>query len=116
MVYVKVRAAKDDRSMAGTVLGGDKLRIVQVGGYDTDVTPSKLMLIFHHSDEPGIIGKMGTILGKHRVNIASMNLGRKKVGGKAIAIMNIDNPAKEAVLDELRKLPQILELKQVCVD
>jgi len=115
MVYVKVRAKKDDRSMAGTVLGGDKLRIVQVGGYDTDVTPSKLMLIFHHSDEPGIIGKMGTILGKHRVNIASMNLGRKKVGGKAIAIMNIDHPAKEAVLDELRKLPQILELKQVRV-
>ncbi len=113
MVYVKVRSAKDSRTMAGTVLGGDKLRIINIDGYDTDVNPSKRMLIFYHSDKPGIIGKMGTILGKRGVNIASMNVGRKKVGGQAIAVMNIDNSAKEDTLDELRKLSQIVELKQI---
>ncbi len=113
MVYVKVRSPKDSRTISGTVLGGDKIRIIQLNGYETDVAPSKLMLIFNHLDKPGTVGKIGTILGAAKVNIASMNLGRKQSGGKAIAIMNIDNPAKEKTLEELRKLPQIAELKQV---
>jgi len=69
------------------------------------------MLYVTNEDKPGFIGKLGTLLGDAKVNIASFNLGRTAPGGDAIALVEIDGPVPEAVLDTLRKLPMVKQAK-----
>jgi D-3-phosphoglycerate dehydrogenase len=66
-----------------------------------------------HLDRPGIIGKLGTILGTNGVNIAGLHVGRQMTGGKAIAMVNVDNEVPEKVMAELREIPDIQDLKFV---
>jgi D-3-phosphoglycerate dehydrogenase len=72
-----------------------------------------VMLLFHHRDVPGLIGFIGTILGKHQVNIAQMTVGRQMPGGEAIAILNLDSPPPEEALREVRSHPQISNVSVV---
>ena len=83
---------------AGTVFGNQFLRLVQLGPYHLDTYMDGVMLIFTHRDVPGLIGYIGTIFGKHQVNIAQMTVGRQVPGGEAIAVLNLDNlPPEEAI-------------------
>jgi D-3-phosphoglycerate dehydrogenase len=61
-----------------------------------------VMLLFTHRDVPGLIGFIGTIFGKHGVNIAQMTVGRQQPGGEAIAVLNLDSPPPEEALREVR--------------
>ena len=70
------------------------------------------MLIFTHRDVPGLIGFIGTIFGKHKVNIAQMTVGRQLPGGEAIAVLNLDSPPPEEAVAEVRH-PQISSLSVV---
>ena len=70
-------------------------------------------MILSNDDVPGIVGNVGTLLGKHKVNIAGMALGRNVKGGKALTGINVDDDIPEKTLAELRKLPHILEAKLV---
>ena len=72
-----------------------------------------VMLIFTHRDVPGMIGYIGTIFGKHNVNIAQMTVGRQTAGGEAIGVLNLDQPPPEAALQEVRAHPQITSLSVV---
>jgi D-3-phosphoglycerate dehydrogenase len=65
------------------------------------------MLLFTHRDLPGLIGFIGTIFGKHQVNIAQMTVGRQQPGGEAIAVLNLDSLPPEEALEEVRAHPQI---------
>lgn len=60
-----------------------------------------------------MIGTIGTLLGKHRVNIAGMQLGREQPGGRAVSVVNVDNPVPAHVIDEIRRLPNIVFVKLV---
>jgi D-3-phosphoglycerate dehydrogenase len=71
------------------------------------------MLVTKNRDVPGVIGKIGTILGKADVNISSFYLGRKEKGGEALAVVRVDSPVDEIVLDNLRSLDAIILVKQV---
>ncbi len=71
------------------------------------------MLLFTHRDVPGLIGFIGTIFGKHNVNIAQMTVGRRQPGGEAIAVLNLDNPPPEEALREVKAHPQISSLSIV---
>ena len=71
------------------------------------------MLLFTHRDVPGLIGFIGTIFGKHQVNIAQMTVGRQQPGGEAIAVLNLDSPPPEEALEEVRAHPQISSLSVV---
>ena len=62
-------------------------------------------------DRPGIIGNLGTLLGKHNINIAAMTFGREKPGGKAITILNVDSRVSAGILDKIKKLENILAVK-----
>ena len=64
---------------------------MQLGPYHLDAYIDGIMLIFTHRDVPGLIGFIGTIFGKHQVNIAQMTVGRQTPGGEAIAVLNLDN-------------------------
>jgi D-3-phosphoglycerate dehydrogenase len=92
---------------AGTVFGRQFLRIVRLGEYHLDAYLDGVLLIFSHQDVPGIIGFIGTIFGRHGVNIAAMNVGRERPGGEAIAVLNLDNTPSPEAIDEVLKHPHI---------
>ena len=86
---------KKTYTAAGTLFGNQFLRLVQLGPYHLDAYMDGVMLIFTHRDVPGLIGFIGTIFGKHQVNIAQMTVGRQQPGGEAIAVLNLDSPPPE---------------------
>jgi D-3-phosphoglycerate dehydrogenase len=71
------------------------------------------MLVLSNLDQPGVIGSLGNFLGRHQINIASMQLGREKPGGKAISVIGIDASVTPDLLQEIKKLPHILSAKQI---
>ena len=75
--------------------------------------PSDYMLILFNMDKPGVVGNVGMLLGKENINIASLNMGRKDVGGKAVTVLNIDSPVSPEVLKKLSKLENIIDVKSV---
>jgi len=113
--YVKVviRSNGSEKIVAGTVLEGQMLRIVQIDRYRVDIEPEGILLVFENKDVPGVIGKIGSLLGKAGVNIAGFRLGREKKGGIALGILNLDDEVPSAVLEKLRGIPEILFVKQV---
>jgi len=104
---------KKTYTAAATLFGNRLLRLVQLGPYHLDTFMDGVMLIFTHRDVPGLIGHIGTIFGKHQVNIAQMTVGRQLPGGEAIAVLNLDSPPPEAALAEVRSHPQISSLSVV---
>jgi D-3-phosphoglycerate dehydrogenase len=86
-------------------------------GVYLDARPRGWVLVIHNYDRPGVIGNMGTVLGKHNVNINRLQLGLPSSGGdKAISFINIDSPAPDDVLEAVRKIENILVVKQVKFD
>lgn len=112
-----IRAEVDDdhkhNTAAATVFGNQYLRLVQLGPYHMDAIMDGVMLIFSHHDMPGLIGHIGTIFGKHGVNIAQMTVGRQQPGGEAIAVLNLDEIPPEEAIREVRNHPQISSLNVV---
>lgn len=80
----------------------DEPRIVSLFGYDMDFPPSKNMTIFRYPDRPGMIGKVGTILGAQGINIGAMQVGRTEEGGQALMVLSIDGPIDGALLERIR--------------
>ncbi len=104
---------KKTYTAAGTLFGNQYLRLVQLGPFHLDAYMDGVMLIFTHRDVPGLIGFIGTIFGKHQVNIAQMTVGRQTPGGEAIAVLNLDSPPPEDALKEVRAHPQISSVSVV---
>ena len=76
----------------------DNIRIVHIDGYRVDIRPSGPMLVAQHTDKPGIIGKVGTLLGDAGINIAGMHVGRESgEGSKAVMVLKLDAPMPEDV-------------------
>ncbi|MNN57671.1 ACT domain protein [compost metagenome] len=74
------------------------------------------MIFISHNDKPGIIGSVGTLLGKNDVNIAAMQVGRKVIGGEAIMVLTVDKAAPKEVLDDLTKLAEINKAQQIAFE
>lgn len=110
LITVELITKSKVRKVAGTLLNGMGPRIVHVDDYRVDVRPEGHMVVFEHIDQPGVIGRMGSLLGKHHINIATMQVDRSDVGGKAIMILTIDRHLDEAALKELLELEEIREV------
>jgi D-3-phosphoglycerate dehydrogenase / 2-oxoglutarate reductase len=80
---------------------GDEPRVVSLYGYDLDLALSKHMAFFVYPDRPGMIGKVGTILGDAGINIAAMQVGRKEAGGQALMALNVDASLSSELLDAI---------------
>ncbi|MNM84587.1 D-3-phosphoglycerate dehydrogenase [compost metagenome] len=102
-----------ERRVAGTLLNGYGARIVQIDKFPVDVAPEGHLIFISHNDKPGIIGHVGTLLGKNDVNIASMQVGRKLIGGEAIMVLTVDKEVTKDVLDELTKLPELNKAQHI---
>ncbi|MDE2484487.1 MAG: ACT domain-containing protein, partial [candidate division NC10 bacterium] len=88
-------------------------RVVRINEFRLEAIPEGYLLIFSNLDVPGVIGTIGTLLGKNRVNIAGMQLGRERPGGRAVSVVNVDHPVPAHVIDEIRRLPNIVFVKLV---
>ncbi|MBL8795977.1 MAG: phosphoglycerate dehydrogenase [Planctomycetia bacterium] len=113
LIKADVTTDKKAYTAAGTLFGNQFLRLVQLGPYGLDTYLDGIMLIFTHQDVPGMIGFLGTIFGKHRINIAQMTVGRTQPGGEAIGVLNLDNAPTEDALKQVRQHPQITSLSVV---
>ena len=116
--YIKltVKTAKKTRTIAGTCFSDGKPRFIQIKGINLDAEVGEHMLYTTNADAPGIIGLLGTVCGKNGVNIANFQLGRNRPGGDAIALLYLDAPFPEKVLEEVRSHEAIVSAKPLRFD
>jgi D-3-phosphoglycerate dehydrogenase len=93
-------------TLTGTSVNGEA-RIVEAGGFQIDAVPNGPMIVTQHRDVPGMIGRVGTLLGDAGINISTMQVSRNEIGGNAIMILGVDRPADDATLNALRTVPGI---------
>lgn len=97
----------DERIALSGTFFGNRPRLVKVDEHNLDASPEGHMLIFENLDSPGIVGRLGQVLGKNGINIASMNLSRDVVGGEALSILNLDSAVDDLVIDQILKIDGI---------
>ena len=107
LIRMTVSTERQTRSVAGTLFGGDKPRIVEVKGIAVEAELGAHMLYITNEDKPGLIGALGTTLGEAGVNIATFHLGRAKPGAEAIALIELDEAIPPDVLAEVRAIPLV---------
>ncbi len=107
LISLKITTEKETREVGGTIFSGIGDRLVSIDGFRVDAAPYGYMLILSNIDKPGMIGKVGTFLGSHNINIASMDVGRIKIGEKAVMVLNVDSQVPEKTLIDITKLEGI---------
>ena len=95
---------------------GKSPRIVSINDREVELEPCGYVLVVANSDETGIVGQLGTIIGNAGVNIASMSLSRNKVGGIAINLAGLDSPLDEATMSEITSIEAIKQARLVYLD
>jgi D-3-phosphoglycerate dehydrogenase len=111
-VTLTVVTDKQTRSVSGTLFGG-KPRIVNVKGIDIEAELLKYNLYISNEDKPGFVSNLSKILADNNINIATFNLGRKKSGEEAIALISVDSPIEQKVLDQIQKIPLVIQAKSL---
>ncbi|NJM85614.1 MAG: phosphoglycerate dehydrogenase [Leptolyngbyaceae cyanobacterium RM2_2_21] len=106
-LQLSAKGSLGEHSVTGVLLGGTEIRVTDIDDFPINVPPTPYMLFTLHRDMPGIIGKIGSLLGSFNVNIASMQVGRKIVRGDAVMVLSIDDPLPEGILSEITKVPGI---------
>jgi D-3-phosphoglycerate dehydrogenase len=107
LITIHVVASEDSNTVSGTIFGKQEQRIVRINTFRLEAIPEGHLLLIYNTDEPGAIGSIGTVLGKHNVNIARMHVGREKKGDRNVIFLDTDTPASPETLDELRALPVV---------
>jgi D-3-phosphoglycerate dehydrogenase len=113
LIQLEIKTDKETRKIYGTLSANKQPRIVKIDDYYVEISPSGEMLVIQNWDRPGIIGNLGTLLGKHNINIASMTFGRQAPGAGAITVLNIDSPVSPEILEKIKKTENILSVKVI---
>ena len=113
LLHAEVETENGTYIVGGTLFGDRYLRLVQLGEFRLDSYLDGILMVFPHQDVPGLIGFLGTEFGRHGVNIASMNLGRLKPGGGAVAVLNLDSHPPAEALAHVATHPAIRSVQVV---
>jgi len=113
MIALRVKAKGKESYVAGTLFSKKDPRIVYIDDFKVEIVPEGELLLLYNNDKPGVIGNIGTLLGKNHINIARMHFGRERQGGMAISVVSIDAHASPQIIDQIKKLPNILSVKQI---
>ncbi|MCL4468651.1 MAG: phosphoglycerate dehydrogenase [Deltaproteobacteria bacterium] len=113
LITVKVKAKDGMSKISGAVFGKKHIRLTMIDNFYIEAIPEGHILVLRNIDKPGVIGRLGTYLGTHSINIARMELGRESVGSEAIALLNIDDEPSDEVMQGLRKLENIISAEKV---
>jgi D-3-phosphoglycerate dehydrogenase len=112
VITLVIEAGGSRKLISGTLFEGAP-RIVRLRDYSMDFSPDEHMLMLHYGDRPGMIGKIGTIMGQHDINIASMNLGRSEKKGEAMVILSLDSAVPDNVVAEIKSATDATFIKAV---
>jgi D-3-phosphoglycerate dehydrogenase len=113
VLSILLKTSKEQHLIKGAVLHGSLPRLLAIDDIDVEAPLEKNLIYLRNRDVPGVIGKVGTILGEHKINIANFSLGRrgngadKKQAREAVAVVHVDGRVPEDVLKELCKTPAI---------
>lgn len=113
LITVTIKTSDGSQTIAGTLFNKNDIRIVQIGKYRIEVVPSHYMIVCTYIDMPGVIGRVGTILGGSKINIAGMQVGRQSIGGEAVMVLQVDSPVPEDVLAKVQEVEAILTTRFV---
>lgn len=106
-LHLDARGSLGEHSVTGVLLEDGDIRVTNINGFPINLPPSSHMLFTLHRDMPGIIGRLGMLLGNFNVNIASMQVGRQIVRGNAIMAVSLDDPLPDELLKEITEIPGI---------
>jgi len=113
-LHLAVYAGGEKISAAGSFFGAhNHPRIVRLNSQPVEIVPEGVLFLMNNKDRPGIVGYIGTLMGRYNVNIASMSLGRDKAGGRALTVLNLDSVPPPALLEEIQKDPDINHVRVV---
>lgn len=112
-IAITVATDKGETVVEGTAFGKRDIRIVRIDQHHINVRPTGYILLIYNSDQPGMIGLMGTILGEHGINIADMTVGRSRLWELAVTLINVDSPVPRHVLQTIASQKKIDFVKQV---
>ncbi len=104
---MKLKTDAGEQWIEGTVLHKNHLHLVSLYGIDVDAPLAGDMLIMCNIDTPGVIGRVGTLLGDHAINIANFALGRSEQAKEAVGVVNVDSEIPVSLLREIQALPQV---------
>jgi len=113
MLAIRLKVAGSERYIAGTLFSKKDPRIVFIDTFKVEIVPFGELLFIYNNDKPGVIGSIGMLLSKNNINIARMHFGRETQGGTAISVVTIDTPATPQIIEDIKKLPNILSIKQM---
>ena len=113
LIRTRVSTKDDATRIAGSIFDGNRPRLVNILGYEMDLSPYGTMLFTRNKDVPGVIGKVGTILGKAKVNIGGYFLSRDKNDNEAFSVVRVDSFVGDEVISELKKLTEIISVQQL---
>jgi D-3-phosphoglycerate dehydrogenase len=113
LIKITVKKENRDRTVAGTIMGGDKPRLVDIEGIRVEAELQGHMLLVRNIDRPGMVGNLGKTLGDAAINIATFFLGRQSAGGEALALLAIDQPASDLVIMNICALPNVTQVKSL---
>ena len=106
----KVVTDKVTRTVTGSVFGERLLRIIEVDGFSVEMTPQGPVVVIFNDDQPGVIGSVGTLMGRHKINICTMGVGQKLDKKKAVLAVSLDKTPDEKTIEELSRLEFVNEI------
>ncbi len=102
-------------TLFGTLFGRQEPRLVQIDDLRLEASFAPHMLCIENEDKPGLVGSIGSTLGRHQINIVNLHLGLKPEGREALSVLSLSNPIPDKVVEEIKKLPSIISVKLIHV-
>ncbi|MFL3028158.1 MAG: NAD(P)-dependent oxidoreductase, partial [Candidatus Neomarinimicrobiota bacterium] len=113
LIYSCVVSGNVEKKLEGSVFDGNQLRLVNILGYDMDINPIGNLLFIKNEDVPGVIGKVGTLLGKNKINIGAYILSNTSEMDEAFAVIRLDAEVPSPIIQLLVDIPEIISVKQI---
>ena len=113
LVSITTRSKREQNTLAGTLFGRKELRIVRLNDFIVETVPEGHILLIHSYDKPGVLGNLGMMLASQNINIATMHLGRERIGGRAISLIHLDAPLPSGRMDEILGISHIISVRQI---
>jgi D-3-phosphoglycerate dehydrogenase len=112
LIRVKVASNGKEFLCSGTTFGNEPM-VVKIMGFHIEAHLSGSVIMMNNEDVPGVVGRVGTYLGENQINIAGLQLGREKIGGTAISLINVDQEVPPEVIEGMKQLPAIMDARYI---
>ncbi|MBN2422805.1 phosphoglycerate dehydrogenase [Candidatus Woesearchaeota archaeon] len=112
-ITIRIKNTDKEQEIKGTVFGAKYLRIIKINEFRLDFYPEKILLLIKYKDGPGVIGQVGTILGKEEINIDEFRSGRSKNKETALAAVNVNSELTNKVLEKIKNIKEVTSVKQI---